>query len=457
MTKLRRSTGVAIVAVAAVAVLLGARAVASRRAEARAAVSTAARSTSADADPEARFETVRDRLVARLSEAEVLADATTAAWGRQTSAANYNLQLAGLTADWRYYEAAERFTQRAFDASHARWAGEPRGAALVRGELDYALHRFGRVITDLEPLYAEAALGGNDDLMAQAKALEGATRVALGEYDKGQALLREAVALDPDRSSHAQRLAVALVKTGDFDEALQIFTKAEGFSPNPRGRAWAALQRGLVEMERGRYSVARAHLERASRTFQGFWLVDEHLAELDVAEGKPAEAEARYRSLIERTADPEHMDALAELVRAPAPAEAKALRARARAVHVERLARFPEAAAGHAVEHYVKFEADVARAVELAEQNRAVRPDGEARAHLAQAYLRAGRVSDASAEMKQVLATRWISAESLATAAVAFRRTGDRPAADAAREKALAHNPHAMADIARLDSLVSAE
>ena len=131
------------------------------------------------------------------------------------------------------------------------------------------------------------------------------------------------------------------------------------------------------------------------------------------------------------------MNALAERVRPRDPAAADALATQARKVHEERLARFPEAAAGHAGEHFLKIERDPSRAVPLTLKNREVRSDGEPRTHLAQPYLLAGRITEARAEMRAVLATRWSSAESWATAAVVFRKAGDPVASVKAKQKAM--------------------
>ena len=86
--------------------------------------------------------------------------------------------------------------------------------------------------------------------------------------------------------------------------------------------------------------------------------------------------------------------------------------------------RFPEAIAGHALLHFLRFE-DEARAIEMAEVNARARPFGEARARLALAYLRAARTDDAQREIEAVLATEWSTGESHAIAAEIFRATGD--------------------------------
>src|SRR5262249_31405270 len=131
-------------------------------------------------------------------------------------------------------------------------------------------------------------------------------------------------------------------------------------------RAYLSLLRGLVALERGRWDEALARYAEGDREFPGWWLLREHEAEIHALQGKKDEAIAAYRQLVDETSDPEYMDALARLVPAP---EAGTWVARARTVHDARLARFPEAAYGHALEHYLLFE-DPARAVELAEKNR---------------------------------------------------------------------------------------
>jgi Tfp pilus assembly protein PilF len=91
-----------------------------------------------------------------------------------------------------------------------------------------------------------------------------------------------------------------------------------------------------------------------------------------------------------------------------------------------------------------------ARAVAIAEKNRTIRPDGEARTRLAQAYLRAGRSADARAEIDKVIATSWSSGETWATAALVFGACGDAAASTEASAKAKAIDPFASESVAWL-------
>jgi hypothetical protein len=141
------------------------------------------------------------------------------------------------------------------------------------------------------------------------------------------------------------------------------------------------------------------------------------------------------------------MDALARLIAQREPAEAERLRVRSNAIYEERLTRLPEASYGHALEHFLRMVDDPHRAVQVAEKNRDLRPNGEARTRLAQAYVRAGRIAEARAEMQTVVDSEWAQAESFATAALVFRRAGALSAADDARAKADAMNPRAFAEL----------
>jgi hypothetical protein len=57
-------------------------------------------------------------------------------------------------------------------------------------------------------------------------------------------------------------------------------------------------------------------------------------------------------------------------------------------------------------------------AVSLAEKNRDLRPNGEARTKLARAYLRAGRYAEARAEL-DAIGTTWCSADTTRLRAMA--------------------------------------
>ena len=97
-----------------------------------------------------------------------------------------------------------------------------------------------------------------------------------------------------------------------------------------------------------------------------------------------------------------------------------------------------------------EFPTDAARGVAIAQKNLALRPNGEARTRLAQAYVRAGRIADARTAIAHVLATKWVSAETYATAAIVHRLAHDDAAANALESKAKSLNEHAPEQLAWL-------
>jgi hypothetical protein len=133
------------------------------------------------------------------------------------------------------------------------------------------------------------------------------------------------------------------------------------------------------------------------------------------------------------------MDALAalELTRG-ATESARSLRERARERYEARLARFPEAAAGHALEHFLQ-DPPSARVLQLAEMNYAGRPTGESATVLARARWRSGRRAEACTVIESARERGYASAEVLWLAA----ECAPSDVASQVRAEALDLNPRA--------------
>ena len=109
-------------------------------------------------------------------------------------------------------------------------------------------------------------------------------------------------------------------------------------------------------------------------------------------------------------------------------------------MYADQLARFPEAAAGHALGHYLSF-GRPEHALDLAEANLAVRDNAESRLWLAQALLACERPDEALDAVETALSTPWVTAELHATAAAAYEAVRDEESAAEQRAAALAINP----------------
>ena len=105
------------------------------------------------------------------------------------------------------------------------------------------------------------------------------------------------------------------------------------------------------------------------------------------------------------------------------------------------MASFPEAAAGHALAHYLRDPADAKVALELAQRNYATRPGGEAAVELGKSWLLAGRAERAIPLLEAELARGWDTAETWWVLSEALQRAGRGDRALAARSNALQRNP----------------
>ena len=78
------------------------------------------------------------------------------------------------------------------------------------------------------------------------------------------------------------RLAYLRGKMGDGAGADSLYEEAEDqlTAKEMRAYAWLEVQRGFLDFAGGRHSAARLHYRRADAAYPGYWLIDEHLAEL---------------------------------------------------------------------------------------------------------------------------------------------------------------------------------
>jgi tetratricopeptide (TPR) repeat protein len=348
------------------------------------------------------------------------------------------MDRAQLTGNYSDYGHAENELNEAFAV------GRGVEAFLVRAQLSFALHRYERVSEDLDR--AEAATHSNPKrrlgVSASIEALRGSLALEQGDYDEAERRLEVAIARARNFAI-LTRLAHFRWRIGDFEAAAALYEEArEQFAcGSAQGRAWVDLQLGLMDLDRGRLEAALFHYQRADVAFSGWWLFEEHIAEVEALRGNSEDAIRSYRGLVERADKPELMDALAHLLEEAAPAKARILAAGAKARFEDRLERFAEATYGHALGYFLKRAGFEEHALELAKRNVALRPNGAARTQLAQAYLRAGHLEQARREIDMVLASRWTSAETRVTASLIAAQQRDAHRADRLLKSARELNP----------------
>ncbi len=308
---------------------------------------------------------------------------------------------------------------------------------LAQAKLHYTLHRLKQADAALNSCPATADAVEIAALRADLALYGGRYRVAEDAY--------RALVNGPGIFGNYVRLGLLKKWLGSPGEAAALIEAAEKryHAGAPIMLAWLKLQRGLVALDRGRFDEALAMYRLASDALDGWWLIDEHIAEVLLLTGKTPEAKRLYQNIIERTGNPEFMDALAALERVDGKGEnAKQLTLKARAIYEQRLVAFPEAAAGHALDHFLQDPPDAQRALALAQKNFDTRPYGESAIALAKAWLLAGKPERAVPLIETQLANGWDTAEAYWVLGEALGKSGKPQRAEQAKAEALRRNPH---------------
>lgn len=351
-------------------------------------------------------------------------------WSRQEVLAASWIQRARLTGSYDDYTVAQTILD---DAVAMAPVGS--GPLLTRARLHITLHRLDAAEADLD--LADAAAVQPMGVPEQILSMRGDIAWQRGELDRARELRTEAEATARSVSGQAGLIADRWhrgeVQGADADWlALQESISTVQASM----RSWVELQRGIIDLEYERLDEAGAHFAAADALFGGHWLNREHQAEVLTLQGQTAQAVAIYLEVIEQTDSPEFMDALADIREEQGdPAAADELRAQARARYDDQLSRFPEAAAGHALDHLLA-NGTAEEALELALTNAELRPYVPAQLQLVQAWLKAGELDEAAATLADVRATDWVSPEIHELAAEVAEAQGDAAGAAAEREAA---------------------
>jgi len=359
-------------------------------------------------------------------------------WLVEERLAHALMARARLTGSWSDYAAAQQALDRGF-------ANAPPGAGphLTQAALAFAMHRLDAAAASLDAI-DHYAVPPEREVVIEAKATRGDIAFYRGRYDEARRIYQQ-VHADPDDPSILLRMANLEARTGQSDAAIALIERCERAArlPNAQYLADLALRRGAIELQRGRWDDASAYFDRAARLFPGWWLAEAHRAQMMALRGREADAIRSFEKIARSGNSPEAMDALASLYRARGDHDRATFWAdAARMIWSQRLAMFPEAAYGHAVEHLLAF-GDPAQALDLARRDHANRPYGLTATALAWALIATNDPKAALAAINPVLQSPWKSAEARLAASQANLLLGRTDAADAEQQAALELNPHA--------------
>ena len=334
-------------------------------------------------------------------------------WLHLEAVANAYLQRARLTGAFSDYMAAKSYINKAFNL-----AGENSGPYLTRAKINYSIHRLPDIEADL--VKAESALLIDNSTLATIKGIRADVLFHTANALQAKSELEQLDRSSPDVTS-ATRLAHYYVYTANFNEAdrwLEVAeTRVDGTSHHLR--SWLKLQKGIVDLEQGELEKALVHYEEGITLFPGYWLIEEHIAEIHALQGHYQKAEDAYRELIARTNSPLFMSALADVLSfsdvASDQAEAREWQAKASHVYELQSNQMPELLSGHALDHFLD-NGEFDRAIELAKFDAELRPGGGNTLRLAQAYAAIGNVSYAMQLLDKLMASPYRSAELFSTA-----------------------------------------
>jgi tetratricopeptide (TPR) repeat protein len=353
--------------------------------------------------------------------------------GEKATAFAYRLyQRATLTGNLNGLADAESAIESAI-----RQLSNPVDLYFLKANLDFTLHRVADARRDL------LMMPGLCDSL-QGRALLADIDFQEGRYEEARKGY-EAILRDDRTWDNLARLAYFKTKMGDTAGAEQLYIEAvdEITAKQMRSYAWVELQRGLLDLTHGHYEGAQVHYERAGRAYTGYWLVDEHMAELLGALGRFDEAVALYEKVIARVPRPEFQQALGELyVFMGRPAQAEAWFEGALAAYLESAARGDVHYYHHLADFYADVREDGQEALKWAQKDASLRNNFSTQAALAWALYRNGQLDEAVEQMNQALSSGVHDAHLFYQAAIIQQSAGESGAGDKYLHMAAEINPH---------------
>jgi len=209
-----------------------------------------------------------------------------------------------------------------------------------------------------------------------------------------------------------------------------------------RSYARLEVQRGFLHFVHGRSGEARLHYRRADAAYPGYWLVDEHIAELLGLEGKYEEAAGvleRIASTIDRPDLDQAIGELYELV--GQSGHALYWKGRALSAYLQSAERGEVHYYHHLVDYYTDVVEDGAEAVKWAYKDLKLRENFATQAALAWSLYRTGQFGDAAGWIERALASGVVDARLIFRASDIYRAVGSEIKGRNLRERALRLNP----------------
>jgi tetratricopeptide (TPR) repeat protein len=309
------------------------------------------------------------------------------------------------------------------------WLGPAEDICLLKANLDFKLHRLAETKRDLQLAPALAARREGRVILADVAFQEGSYKQAREELER---LAEEDATWDV-----LARIAHIEAKMGDAEKADELYLRAEDeiTAKGMRAFAWVELQRGLLDLSRGRVEEAIAHYELADRAYPGYWLVTEHL-------GDALQSRAHYERVLEEVDKPELAQKLGELLaRAGDQNPAQQLFTRALSSYLESAERGEVHYNHHLTEYFADVAHDGEEAVKWARKDIELRENFNTQTALAWALHCAGQSAAAVPYVERAIESGVNDAAIFSKAAIIMEGAGLRGKAHEYEHRAGRLNP----------------
>jgi len=317
-----------------------------------------------------------------------------------------------------------------------RLIGLQEDICLLKAKVHFALHRLREAREDLRvaPLLPQR--------------LEARTLLADIDYEEGRyedaRRSYENLVAESNTWDNLARLAHFRAKMGDFEGADQLYADAQDeiTAKQMRAFSWVELQRGLLDLTRGRFGDAKAHYDRADRAYSGYWLVSKHLADLFAAEENLEGAAVRYEAILLQVPSPEVKEKLGRIFCSLGRSQA------AERCFKEALSAYLDSAEReevhyyhHLVDFFVEVRGKPQEAVQWARKDLELRNNYATAAALAWVEYCSGEFTRASHTIARALSSGVAEPGLLAKAAEIYHRVGRHSEAHELEHRANSINP----------------
>lgn len=350
----------------------------------------------------------------------------------------YYLQLHRETEDVKYLGLALRLAQSSLGVLPA---DQNLGGLRALAQAEYETHEFrsardhAKELTEYEP-----RRGFGFHLLGDAS-------LELGDYAAAIAAYKQMELLDPGTVATESRLAHLALLRGDTTTAQRRYANAltqatRSSLPSAETIAWCHWQLGEVSMTTGDYTRAERHYRDALGVFADYPHAVTSLARLRAIQGDLVAAIATFEELVRKHSDPIDGAALGDLYKLGG-------RDRDAQTQYSAVERWSQQSPLHSAlynRHLALFFADhdlkADQAYALARKEYETRRDVYGADALAWAALKAGKLDEAQAAMKDALRLGTEDARLFYHAGMIARAVGDRTAATDFLRRAITLNPH---------------